>query len=308
MHVISESRPNTVMNHGIPAAGSRPEPTRPAPRIRSAARSATECENEWPSSSQLARICGTRSSHAESDSRTRPRSSPNRRSTVRFGTSSSPSSDITTSTRTYHVSRGASSMSHEIPDAVGSPGSERISCVRSTSSPNGSSNRNWFCSSSKYGATTGGSGAARTGSPSAKSCSLTEMMSAKSVARSRPSSNATGAIDWFWITTWSCIPSPTKRSRLIERTSWASPPASGFRRKNAAEKYSTLPDERSSGFAPLIVSFSRDRKRVSSANRPLVSPSRSPISSQMQKVDPSRIVSAITARARLWRRSTGRAP
>ena len=98
---------------------------------------------------------------------------------------------------------------------------------------------------------------------------------------------------WFWTITWSCIPSPTKRWRTIESESCGRPPAIGLRRKNAAEKYSTFPDESRSGFAPLIVRQSRERKRVSSANRPCVSPSMSPRSSQMQKVEPSRIVSAI---------------
>ena len=36
-------------------------------------------------------------------------------------------------------------------------------------------------------------------------------------------------------TSWSCMPSPTKRSREIESTSWSRPRASGLRRKNAAE-------------------------------------------------------------------------
>ena len=75
------SRPKTVMNHGIPAAGSRP--VRPLPRIRSEARSATDWKNASSSWSQSARICGTRSCQAASDSRTRVCSSPKRRSTVR---------------------------------------------------------------------------------------------------------------------------------------------------------------------------------------------------------------------------------
>ena len=97
----------------------------------------------------------------------------------------------------------------------------------------------------------------------------------------------------FRTTMWSCIPSPTKRSRLIDRTSCFSPPASGLRRKNAAEKYSTLPDESSSGRAPFTVSLSSERNLVSSVKKPLVCPSRSPISSQMQKVEPSRMVSMV---------------
>ena len=118
-------------------------------------------------------------------------------------------------------------------------------------------------------------------------------MSAKSVPSSSASSNATGSIDWFSTITWSCIPSPTKRWRMIESESCARPPASGLRRKKAAEKYSTTPEESSSGVAPLTVRQSRERKRVSSANRPCVSAAMSPRSSQMQKVEPSRIVRAI---------------
>ena len=50
----------------------------------------------------------------------------------------------------------------------------------------------------------------------------------------------------------------------------------------------------SSGRLPLIVSFRQDRKRVSSAKSPLVDQvPTSPTSSQMQKVEPSRIVIAM---------------
>ena len=47
--VISVSRPKTVMNQGIPAAGSIPIPS--PVRIRSAARSATDCEYDRASTS-----------------------------------------------------------------------------------------------------------------------------------------------------------------------------------------------------------------------------------------------------------------
>jgi hypothetical protein len=78
---------------------------------------------------------------------------------------------------------------------------------------------------------------------------------------------------------------------MIETASWSRPPASGLRRKKAAEKYSTLPDESSIGRSPLTRNSRRERKRVSSAKRPLVRPSRSPIWSQIQNVEPSRMVS-----------------
>ena len=80
-----ESRPNTVMNHGMPAAGRRPHVRRarsPCARMRSAARSETDCETARSRSSQSARSCGTRSCQAVSESRTCWSSSPKRRSAV----------------------------------------------------------------------------------------------------------------------------------------------------------------------------------------------------------------------------------
>ncbi len=303
MHVISVSRPKTVMNHGMPAAaafrGRRPD----APRIRSDARSLTDWPKERPRSSHSARSCGTRSCHAASESRTRPRSSPKRRSTAR-GTSSSPSATGTTSMRTSQCSRGPSEMSYEIVEPFTVPRCERMICVRSESP--GSANTNWLCSSSKRHGAGSGSGSACSGSPSAKSCALTERMSAKSDSNASPSWSVKGFMLWFSSTTTSCIPSPTKRSRRTESWSCCRLPDSGLRRKNAAEKYSTFPDDSGSGVLPLIVSASFERKRVSSAKSPLVSPPTSPSSSQMQNVDPSRIVSTI--HARFVRPTTARAP
>src|SRR6478609_767624 len=89
------------------------------------------------------------------------------------------------------------------------------------------------------------------------------------------------------------MPLPTKRSRLISTESSGSLLVSGLRRKYAAEKYSTLPDESSSGGLPSMVSSSRERKRVSSANSPCVFSRTSPRSSQMQNVEPSRIVCCV---------------
>ena len=102
--MISVSRPKTVMNHGIPAAGIRP--VRPAPRIRSEARSETDWKNERSSWSQSARTCGTRSCQAASDSRTRVSSSPKRRSAAR-GATVSPSIEARMSSRSSQLSRGA---------------------------------------------------------------------------------------------------------------------------------------------------------------------------------------------------------
>ena len=115
-------------------------------------------------------------------------------------------------------------------------------------------------------------------------------MSAKSEPTSSASSNSTGRIAVLCTTNVSCIASsPTNRSRRIDNSSRSSAPASGLRMKNAAEKYSIRPDESSNGRLPLMVMFNEERKRVSSANSPSTSAPKSPRSSQMQNVAPSRI-------------------
>ena len=119
-------------------------------------------------------------------------------------------------------------------------------------------------------------------------------MSAKSAPNSTPTVSSSGYIVSFWSTTWSCMPSPTKRSRRMEIESSGRLSVSGLRRKNAAEKYSTVPEESSSGRFPSMVRHSRERKRVSSANSPCVVSRTSPSSSEMQNVAPSRIVSCGT--------------
>ena len=70
------SRPKTVMNHGMPAAGRLPRPF--PPLSRSEARSATERGKTWSRSSQDARSLGTRRFQAASDASMRSRSSPKR--------------------------------------------------------------------------------------------------------------------------------------------------------------------------------------------------------------------------------------
>ena len=94
----------------------------------------------------------------------------------------------------------------------------------------GSTSTNWLFSTSYTGSTGGGSGFAWTGSPSAKSCSLTDMMSAKSQPISSPSVKEMGSIPSLRSMIRSCIPSPTNRRRMIESVSCGSPPASGLRR------------------------------------------------------------------------------
>src|SRR3954454_10217208 len=114
-------------------------------------------------------------------------------------------------------------------------------------------------------------------------------MSAKSAPTSIASSKATASMLSLTTRIVSCIPSPTKRSRRIESASWGRPSPGRLRMKKAAEKYSILSEVSSRGRSPLTVSLRHERKRVSSAKRPSTLPWRSPSSSQMQNVAPSRM-------------------
>ena len=127
--VIIVSRPNTVMNHGMPAAGSFP--MSPSARMRSAARSLTERLNAWPSVSQLAFTCGTRRCHAASESRTCASSSPKRGPAVASARAALPSSTSTTSSQR---SRLASSTSQTTREPFVRPGSEKSTSVQSSPS------------------------------------------------------------------------------------------------------------------------------------------------------------------------------
>ena len=109
-----------------------------------------------------------------------------------------------------------------------SPGSENATCVRAPSA--GSSITKRLCSTSKAVGAGLGSGFARTGSPSAKSYSLTAKMSAKSLATSIASSNETGSVVTFSTTIRSCIASETKRSREIATESCGRPSTGALRR------------------------------------------------------------------------------
>ena len=109
-----------------------------------------------------------------------------------------------------------------------SPGLENATWVLAFAS--GSSSTNWACSSSKTGVAGSGNAFARTGSPSAKSCSLTAKMSAKSLAIWIASSNETGSEVTFSTTIRSCIASETNRSRTIATESCASPSTGALRR------------------------------------------------------------------------------
>ena len=164
---MSVSRPNTLMNHGTPAPGSFPMPD-PSERIRNEARSATDWTNACDSISHVVLTCGTFSCHAESESRTRPTSSPKRRSARRAATSS-PSESGNTPTCSSQLSRGSSATVNVIVESFTFPGSEKITCVLSGNSSCVSSARtNWLRSALKVAGCGGGNDFAF-GSPSEKS-------------------------------------------------------------------------------------------------------------------------------------------
>ena len=94
----------------------------------------------------------------------------------------------------------------------------------------GSSITNRPLSESKRRGAAVGSGLARSGSPSAKSYSLTAKMSAKSLATWTASSNETGSVVTFSTTIRSWSASETNRSRAIATESCASPSTGGLRR------------------------------------------------------------------------------
>ena len=193
--MISVSRPNTVMNHGMPAAGSFHVPPPSPVCICSAARSFTDCPNACSSSSQLVSTRGTCTCHASSEARTRARSPPKCRITPRGARSGRPSRPVTTSIRSTQRCRGFSFTSYETPAGVSVPRFDRITCVRPK--PSRSVSTYWLRSSSEVGSTGSGSGFACLGSPSEKSHSFTDMMSAKSAPNSIPIVSSSGFIVSF---------------------------------------------------------------------------------------------------------------
>ena len=186
---MSVSRPKTVMNHGMPAAGSCPIPS--PPRIRSAARSATDWRERLPKVvARRVRSRGTLRCHAASDSRTCSRSSPKL-----------PLDDVRLRLRARERRDDVDAQLPELARGELEPEADaravdlarpREEHLRLRAVPRASSRTSWFEAASKRTAAGRGSGGAVSGLPSEKSCSFTEMMSAKSVATSSSSSNASG--------------------------------------------------------------------------------------------------------------------
>ena len=217
--MITVSRPNTVMNHGIPAAksGRRYSPV----RMRSAARSAIERSNARRRLSQPPRTRGTRSVQAATTSPSVSRSSSRCSTESRLGASSSAGR-----TSTFRSQRSCGSS--ERSNATAPPSTLarlRENDPRAQLARRGPRSAIWLprlvvASPAPAAAARG----ACSGSPSAKSCCLTEMMSAKSAASSSESSKSSAL--------HALVPdrdpllharSPTKRSRAIESASCGRP-------------------------------------------------------------------------------------
>ena len=113
------------------------------------------------------------------------------------------------------------------------------------------------------GCARGGRGSARDGSPRAKSCALTEMMSAKSEARSSPTVTVRGTGVSLRSTKRSVSVSPTNRSRAIEIASTGRPSV-GALRVVGGVRSTRRPAGEQQGDAPSTVSLLHERRRVSS--------------------------------------------
>ena len=303
------SRPKTVMNHGTPAAGSLPI----APlseRMRSEARSETDWPNARDSASHDARSCGTRSCHAASESRTRPTSSP-KRSSAKRGATGSPSGSGKTSTCRSQRSRGSSAEVERhlravdlsalredhlrLQRQVAVVGDQELVPIRVVLD----------------GLRIGQRLRARRVAERE-----VEVLDGEDVGEVAGDVELEVELDPLHalVLHGERVLHPVADEALApdrEHVRARARPASGLRMKNAAEKYSILSEESSSGRWPLIVSLSPERKRVSSAKRPSTLPWRSPSSSQMQKVAPSRIRSCwfISSRSGVCdRRTTAQAP
>ena len=158
------------------------------------ARSETDCGNAWSRSSQSR----AQLRHAQLPGRERrraraSRSSPKRRSAVR-GATRRRRATATTSSRSSQRSRGLELDPVATLSAVDRPRCERITCVRAAPRRCGRRARTGSSLLVVAGRDRRAAAArACAGSPSAKSCSLTEKMSAKSLPSSSASSKRDAA-------------------------------------------------------------------------------------------------------------------
>ena len=301
-HVINVSRPNTVMNHGAPAAGSAPT-AKSSSSIRNAARSDTERSHVRVRSFHDDSRRGAARFQAVSDRFARSRSASSRMRNAAGASGDWPSSSDCNATVTSQLCRGSSATSNRTR-----PPSTANDCVTCNKHLAGNPpSTNWRVSP----VTVGGAPSASTSEPSnsAKlgSALLTSKMSAKSTATSSATSNSSRRRPWFTTVIRSPIPPPTNRSRSID--SWLGPIESttALRRTKVAMCGTGCACESGSGRAPATVSTQRERKRVSAAKKPaaLGVPSTSPRSSHTQNIEPSRTVK-VNSRCRARARSPGR--
>ena len=296
------SRPKTVMNHGIPAAGSLPSPTPPCSRIRSEARSATDCANACSRSSHSRGAAGR---GAATPRASRGRARARRRSAARRAAARLLAVD-----ERDDVELELPRLARLELDRVADPAAVRLAALREDHlRPRavGVGEHELVVLVVVAPARPAAAAPRAIGSPSAKSCALTVMMSAKSLPNSSPSSNETGSMLSFRTTI-----GPASPRRRSARARSRACPAAGRRRAGCGGRTpprSTRPSTREQQ-RPLAVDRQRstERKRVSCAKKPLVSSPTSPRSSQMQNVEPSRIVSVTSRAGGSGRRTTARAP
>ena len=213
------SRPKTVMNHGIPAAGRWPSRAvrcgSAAPRDRRRT-GENEVARGRPSSRGAAApgAARRRASRARARARRRSAARPARRD-------SSPSSGGTTSTRSSQRSRGSSSTRTDVePSTVPALGEEHL---RAAGSPSRRRGRTGCSSPSKRGrraaAAAGVLGVAE------REVVLLDREDVREVAAEleRELEGDASPYAGSWTTIRSCIASPTKRARAIESASCGSP-------------------------------------------------------------------------------------
>ena len=227
---MSVSRPNTVMNHGVPAASSRPPTSESPARMRSPARSATDVFHVCTRPSQRARSRGADARHAASDSSARRRSSSSSRANDALANGSTPSSCGCTPTTSRQRSPGASESANRAAPCCSPNGSDRCTIVRAGYA----SSANTSVPFSRRSSGRDGGSVSSLGVPKPGSRLFTTKMSAKSASSSRPSSTSTRRWPWFSTVMRSSMQSPTNRSRSIESSFGSSPSASGLRSTNAA--------------------------------------------------------------------------
>ena len=200
-HVMSVSRPNTVMNQGIPAAGSRPRCRGRADGARRGRRrTGRSCARAAPGGAGAGCAGATLGA-----TRARGRSVPNLAS-ITGGSAISPERDGTTPSRAFSSRPERGSLAQAIRSRLGLAADQHL-C---DGTPRGSESRSCVPLACSSPCAALGSGDACRGSPRAKSCCLTEITSAKKLPNVSVSSNEASCMLTFRTRTTSVKPGPTK--------------------------------------------------------------------------------------------------